>query len=176
MKKFICIIFMAISGLLFANISMAAETNIRIGIIEMQKLIQQSPEVKKIEAGLRNRFKPRQDKLIAAQNKLKSDQEKLERDAMVMSDHDKEKLQTQIITEKRDFDRNQADLVQDAKMAQQQAMQQFFKKVINAVANVAKGKKFNLVLPRSSVIYADPTLNITNDVLNTLNQHNQHDG
>lgn len=146
-----------------------AEANLKIGVVDMRMVIDNSPQMKAAANNLRSEFKPRQDKIIAAQQALQKDQDKLKRDGAVMSQSDATALQAQITTEGRDLQRMQEDYMQDLRTAQQTAMQSFLTSVDAIVQKITAQNSYDLILRRDTVAYASPRTDITQQVIAALN-------
>lgn len=147
-----------------------AQANLKIGVVDMREVIDNSPQMKAAADNLRKEFKPRQDKIVAAQQALQKDQDKLKRDGSVMSQSDADALQAQITTEGRDLQRMQEDYMQDLRTAQQTAMQSFLTSVDAVVQKMTKQNNYDLILRRDTVAYASPRVDITQQVIAALNQ------
>lgn len=141
---------------------------LKIGVIDMQKVMRSSTQVKAINKKLEQQFKPRQTKILALQKKLKADMEKIERDSAIMSNTDKVALQTKAMQEKRDLNRMGQDYQQDVSVAQNQMMQKFFKKLHGKISVLAKKEGYDLVLQKNAIPYSNPSIDITDVVLKKL--------
>lgn len=146
-----------------------SEANLRIGVVDIRAVIDNSPQMKAAADKLRTEFKPRQDKIIAAQNQLQKDQDKLKRDGTVMSQSDADALQAQITTESRDLQRMQEDYMQDLRSAQQTAMQNFLSSVDAVVQKMTAQNNYDLILRRDTVAFASPRVDITQQVIAAMN-------
>lgn len=146
-----------------------AEANLKIGVVDMRVVIDNSPQMKAAANNLRAEFKPRQDKIIAAQQAFQKDQDKLKRDGSVMSQTDLTALQAQITSEGRDLQRMQEDYMQDLRTAQQTAMQSFLTSVDAIVQKITTQDGYDLILRRDTVAYASPRTDITQEVIAALN-------
>ena len=119
-------------------VTLAATDGLKIGIIDMNIIMQKAPEVKAINNKLKAKFQPRQDKLIAAEKSLNEDIAKLERDKAVLSAKEASKLEEKIVRQRRDLQRQQQDFQQDLMMASNESMQTFRTSVDAAVNKIAK--------------------------------------
>lgn len=152
-----------------AYASTAPKTDaMKIVVIDVHQIIQQAPQVKKINEALGKKFKPRQEKILAQQKKVQADMNTLKRDASVMSSMKKNALQDKIVTERRDLARMEQDYQQDLSLAQNQAMQQFFMTLKTTVTKLAEKNKYDLVLQKDSAPYASSKVDITKQVLEAL--------
>ena len=63
----------------------------KIGVVDLQKIMQTSNQMKSIQQKLEKQFKPRRDKLVAVETGLKSDMEKFKRDSFYYECFSKER-------------------------------------------------------------------------------------
>jgi len=173
MKKFA--IAVATASLLFGTASFAASastqtasgasSNLVIGVIDLGEVLKNSPQMKLAADQLKKEFKPRQEKIIKVRNQFQKDQEKLKRDASVMSQADLQSLQAKGSDENRDLQRMQEDYMQDLQSAQQQSMQKVLQKIDGIVQKIATDGHYDLILQRNTVAFASPRIDITQDVI-----------
>ena len=156
-KKFLVAVF----GLVISSGLSAAE--LKVGVVQLQKLVGESSQSQKAQADLKRDFQPRETKLVNEQNELKKMEEKLEKDAAIMSDADKRKLQKDLIDRGREFKRGMDEMRQDYSMRANQEMAKIQKAVQEAISSVAKEQNFDLVLV-DGVAFARDTLDITSQV------------
>lgn len=166
MKKLL-LIFISLLGIFFLANSYAMG-NAKIGIVDVQKIMQNAPEVKSASDALHKKFAPEQAKILAKQTDLKKMMDKLNRDASVMRDSDKKKLQDQIMTARKEFTTMTQGYEQKVLVAQQQTMQKIVKKVNNIAAQIAKKESLSMVIVRQAVIYPGDAKDITDEIINSM--------
>lgn len=150
-----------LSGLLFISGVSAAE--LKVGVVDLRKLIDQSGQSQKSQAELKKEFQPRETKLVNEQQALKKLEEKLEKDAAVMSDADKRKTEQELINRGREFKREMDEMRQEYGMRANQEMAKIQKVIQDAIQTVAKEQNFDLILV-DGVAFAKDGLNITDQV------------
>lgn len=172
MKKTFLSLVSAVALLGFmSSVSAAEATNgAKVGVVDMQQVLQKSNQIKTINDQLTKQFKPRQDKIIASQKSLQDEANKLAKDGSVMSADEKGKLQDKIIKERADLQGVAVAFQRDVSAAQNQAMQTFMTKFNNVVGDVAKTNGLDLVLQRAGVPYVKDNLDITKQVIDQLNK------
>jgi len=143
----------------------AAPAVVKIGVVDMQQILQQSPQAADLNKQLQSQFQPRQQKLIAAQKNLQSEMDKFNKDGPTMDNADRTKLQSQILTDRTAFQGMVQSYQQDLSSAQSAAMQKFMGTVQNAVNNVAKQGNYTIIMQRAAAPYTDPSLDVTKQVL-----------
>lgn len=175
MRKLLLSVFTAAalitSGASFAATAPApAGTTLKIGVIDVQVILQKSPQIAAINSQLTKQFKPRQDKIVAAQKDLQAEVDKLNKNANVMSDADRNKLQDQVIADKANVQGMAISFQRDLQQAQSKAMQDFMNQLTAVVNDVAKKDGYDLILQRAGVPYANNSLDVTQQVLQALDK------
>jgi len=89
--------------LLIANVSFA---ELKIGVVNMPTILKETPQTEKALKRLEQEFSPRKKQLDTQLNEIKSLDEKLSRDASVMSDAERGSLEKKVLNKKRDFERS----------------------------------------------------------------------
>ena len=158
----------AMFSVLACFVSMGIAGNLKIGVIDIHKLVTQSAEVKKINRDLDIRFKPRQEKIVAQQKQLQEQIAKLKRDSAVLSKAEQSKLQAQIIKDKRDLARLEQDFQQEAGTSQHEAMQNFVKKIRKSINQYAAKNNYDLILQKDLVPFASAQVDITKAILKVV--------
>lgn len=147
-----------------------ATANLKVGVIDVQQILQKSPQIAAINNQLTKEFKPRQDKIVAAQKDLQAEADRLNKNGATMSDADRNKLQDQIIADKANVQGMAISFQRDLQQAQNKSMQDFMNQLTAVVNDVAKKGGYDLILQRAGVPYANNSLDITNQVLQELNK------
>src|SRR5271168_4106272 len=108
--RFIPLLALSLCGLLAAQ---QANAEIKIGVVNFQKLLEDAPQAKAAMQALQNEFGPRQRELVTMLNDLKSRQEKLEKEAAVMAEADRVKAEKVLRDEQREFSRKGGEFQDD---------------------------------------------------------------
>lgn len=166
MKKLLSALLPALA--LMFTMGAANAANVKIGVIDLHQILQKAPQVKVINKKLESQFKPRQAKIVALQKTIKNGMAKFSKDGSVMSASQKTAMQEKIMKQRRDLARMEQDYQQDLGVAQNQSMQQFFAKLKGIVSTVAKKGDYDLILQKDGVPYANPTVDVTSQVLKQL--------
>jgi len=154
-------LLVSLCGLLLSGSLTAAE--LKVGVVDLRKLVDQSAQSQKSQAELKKEFQPRETKLVSEQKELKKMEEKLEKDMAVMSEADKRKLEKELIDRGREFKRSMDEMRQDYGLRANQEMAKIQKVVQEAIQSVAKEQNFDLILV-DGVAFAKDSLNITTEV------------
>lgn len=167
MKKCLSLIIFALLGL---GIMPAMAGDLRIGVLDMQQIMQKATQVQNINRQLENQYKPRQAKIIAAQKALRSEVDKFRQNSTTMSGKDRDQAQKRIAQDNDSLNKMVASFQQDLSNAQNQGRKQLFTALNGAIRQVAAQGKFNVILLRGNLLYSDDNLNVTDAVLKILNK------
>ncbi len=162
MKRVLISIAVGIFGL--AALTSACANDLKIGLLNMQNLLQQLPEMKQASDDLKKQFGDREAKIQASQASFKKDAEDFKRNVAVMSAKDKQATEDKLIKNEQDLQQSQASFQRDYMAAQNKAITAILEKVKVAVNQVAQKDKLNLILVNSSVAYADKSFDVTQEV------------
>lgn len=141
----------------------------KIGVVDLQKIMQTSSQMKAIQQKLENDFKPRRDKLVAMEEGLKKDMEKFKRDSAVMNQTQKKELEKKIVNTQRTFEREGQQYQQELSTAHNEAMEELYGKIRKAINKVAETEKYDLILQKDAAPFSVTKLDITDSVIKQIN-------
>ncbi|RMX17687.1 OmpH family outer membrane protein [Legionella jordanis] len=154
-------------ALLFGGVNAFANPA-KIGVVDLQKIMQTSSQMKAIQEKLEKDFKPRRDKLVAMEESLKKDMEKFKRDSTVMSQTQKKDMEKKIVTAQRTFEREGQQYQQELSTAHNEAMEELYSKIRKAINKVAETDKYDLILQKDATPFSVSQLDITDSVLKEI--------
>ncbi|MFY7697812.1 MAG: OmpH family outer membrane protein [Legionella sp.] len=140
----------------------------KIGVVDLQKIMQTSTQMKSIQEKLEKAFKPRRDKLVAMEDGLKKDMEKFKRDSAVLSQTQRKELEKKIVATQQQFEREGQQYQQELSTAHNEAMEEFYNKIRAAIAKVAETDKYDIVLQKDAAPYSSQALDVTVKVLDEI--------
>ncbi|MFI4918210.1 MAG: OmpH family outer membrane protein [Legionellales bacterium] len=141
---------------------------VKIGVVDLQKIMQTSSQMKDIQQKLETEFKPRRDKLVAMETTLKSDMEKFKRDAAVLSATQKKELEKKIVASQQQFERDGQQYQQELSTAHNEAMEGLYSKVRSAISTIASSDKYELIIQKDAAPYSSDTLDVTDKVIKAI--------
>lgn len=158
----------ALLALLVSTGLSAAE--LKIGFVNVAKLLEKAPQAEKAKKELEREFAPRDKKLVAEQKEIKQMEEKLGKDAAVMSDDEKQRLDKEIISRKREAKRLQDEFREDFNLRRNEELTQLQKEIFEAIQSLAKEESYDLLLT-DGVVYASDMIDVTGKVEKKLEQN-----
>jgi len=154
-----------VTGLLMGALATGpAQAEIKIGVVNAARLLQDSPQAKAVQEALRNEFAPKQRELAAQQAALKAKQDKYEKDAPTMSADQRAKAEKELREGNREYSQKVQDFQEDARTRQDEELSKLQGTILGEVQSYATAQKFDLVLSEG-VLYANSSLDITAQVL-----------
>lgn len=163
MKKIISIA--AVSAALLVSVNTWAAD---IGTVNMETVVTDSPQAKKIKAEMEKKFGPQRTQIMDMGKTLQADIQKLQKDRSVMSKKDLAALQKKIGEEQSALQTLQSKVQSELSKEQNAKMEEFMSAVKAATQKVAKKEGMALVLPENSVIYAEDGSDITQKVIDAM--------
>jgi outer membrane protein len=151
--------------LLAANAA-SAQTNLKIGVINVGKLLENAPQSKVVQDKLQKEFEPRQQSIIAKRNKLQSQQDTFQKDSPVMGEEERLNLERQIRDAQRDLQRDENEYLEDLNARRNEEVGKLQREVLQRVQAYASAQKYDLVL--ADAIYVSGAVDITQLVITAL--------
>ena len=162
-----------VSGMLAVAAAVAATpawADLKIGVVQYARLMQESPQAKAAQDALRGEFAGKQKELQTQQAALKAKEESLQKDGATMTLEQRTKLEKDLRDGNRELQQKVQEYQDDFNARQNEELSKLQKALVEEVQTYAQGEKFDLVLA-DGVIFAGPPLDITPQVLAALQAH-----
>lgn len=166
MKKMIFSMCSAMVLALSSPIAMAAD--MKLGVVDLRQVLQKSAQMAALNKQLETQFKPREDKIKAAQKALQADEDKFKKEESTMSASDKSKLQDKIIAERTALQGLVATFQQDLGTAQNQGMQKLLTDAGAVIADLGKKDDYTLIVSKEAAFYSKDGMDMTAKVSEVL--------
>jgi len=150
---------------LFALGASAAE--LKIGYVQVDKILQEAPQTAESGKKLEKEFSPRTKELETLQKQIKDQETKLDKDALTMSESARRDKERDISNLKIEFQRKQRELREDINLRKNEELSVLQDRINKAVTSVAETDGYDLVV-YSGVAYASKKIDITDKVLKSL--------
>src|SRR5271165_7435138 len=160
----ISILALGLSGLMVAG---QASAEIKMGVVNFQKLLEEAPQTKTAMQALENEFAPRRRELLTLQNDLKAKDEKLQKEGAVMAEADRAKQEKTLRDQQREFSRKAGEFQDDASTRRNEEIGKVQRYLVGEIQSYASAQGFDLVLG-DGVFFAKGQLDLTANVLAVL--------
>jgi outer membrane protein len=144
----------------------AAQAQTKIGVVNVQRLLQESPQAQAASNALENEFAARRRDLEAQQKDLKAREDKLQKDGAVMAEAERRNAEKTLRDGQRELARKQNEFLEDLNVRRNEALGQLQRTVLQEVQTYAKSAGFDVVV--ADALYASPAVDITSQVLSAL--------
>jgi outer membrane protein len=149
--------------------STGASAEAKIGFVDTAKLMEAAPQVKAAQAKIESEFAPREKELVALQQQIRTLEDKMSRDASVMSEAESSKLERDVLAKRRDLKRSQEEFRDDLNIRRNEVLSKLQKDIYDVVVAFAKEQNFDLILTQG-VVYSSDKVDVTESVLKKLRQ------
>ena len=168
MKRLILAVLVVCSLTLMGSGAALAE-ELRVGVVNIPKLLEQSPQKEAADRLLGQRFDPRLTELKSEAEAIKQLEERLQKDGATMAAAQKASLERELRDRTREFKRAEENFREDLNLARNEEYGKVQRAVLQAIIAVSEQEKFDLVLTEG-VVYASARVDITDKVLARLRE------
>ena len=159
--------FMLLGSFLAPTVALAEP---KLAVVDLQRALEETEDGKKAKAKLKADFDRKQQELDAKQDELKKMKDDLDKKLPLMkpeaADAEKKKFQDRFVELQQTYQRLQQDLAKK----EQDATSGIFRKLSTVVGTIAEREHFAMVLEKNSaVVWSQPALDITNEVIRLYN-------
>jgi len=140
----------------------------KIGVVEFQRLILESPQGKAAMESMRSEFAPRERTLQAQGQAVKAKEEKLQKDGATMSEEQRARAEKELRDGARDFERARGELQDDETARRNEELSRLQRTIVEEVRTYGKAQGYDLILEQQAVLYNASASDITPAVLSAL--------
>jgi outer membrane protein len=144
----------------------AALAETKVGVVNIQRLLQESPQAQAASQALENEFAGRRRELESQQKDLKAREDKLQKDGAVMAANERASSEKALRDGQRELARKQNEFMEDLNVRRNEALGQLQRSVLQEVQTYAKSAGLDVVV--GDALYASPSVDITTQVLTAL--------
>jgi outer membrane protein len=162
LKAFIASLFMSV----LAFGAFAAESDIKVGFVNGQRVINESPQAAKAKKKLEKEFEKRDQDLQKMAKQVQTVQENLEKNGLTMSESDRRNKEREFNDNNREFQRRQREFREDLNLRQNEEMAAIYERVNKVIKQVAESEKYDIILQEA--VYVSPRIDLTEKVIKAL--------
>jgi outer membrane protein len=140
----------------------AASAQVKVGIVNIQKAILDTAEIKKAQAALEAKYKPRQAELEKVQKELADIQSQLEGGRV--NQQAAQELQARGQRRQREAQRMTEDLQGDVDRERNEILQGAGQRMSEVIRKIAEEKTLDVVVDVNNTLYFKPGLELTSEV------------
>ncbi len=164
MSKLLKALFFVCMMALSLNASAAA---LKIGYVQVDKLLKEAPQTAESGKKLEREFSPRSLELDKMNKQISTLETSLEKENSRLANVERRSKQRQVTNLKTEFRRKQRELREDINIRKNEELAELQDHINNAVRTVSKSNGYDLVM-YSGVAYASAKIDLTEEVLKLL--------
>lgn len=156
-----------VSALLVA-VPVAADT--RIGVVDLRQALFSSEDARAFSEQLQRDFAGTEEEVRKAQQEARDLQERLQKDGAMMNESEREQLTQEFQRKAQEFAQKKQQLDQTLNSRKQTFLDEARPEVDAAVKELMEEHDLDIILPSETVVTVKPELNLTDELLEKLNQ------
>lgn len=160
MHRAVLITLVAVSAALAQTAEMAPT---RVAVLNSQAAVSETAEIKKAQADLEAKFKPRSDEMAKLQKELADIQNRMQTGQNTLTPQALQDLQIDGQRKQRELQRLNEDLQGDVDRARNEILQRVGNRMQQVVQKLAEAKGLDVVVDVSNTVYYKPALDLTKE-------------
>jgi outer membrane protein len=155
-------------GLMLAHGLPAHAAEFKVGFVNVAIVLDQAPQAAQARARIEREFAPRDREILSQQQQIRTLEDKLVKNAAVLSGSERERQEADLRQLKRELRRSQEEFREDLNLRRSQELSALQRMVTEVIQNMARAEKYDLVIT-DGVVFAGDKVNITKRVIEHLN-------
>lgn len=152
------------AGMLAAQ---AAYAEIKVGFVNVAKVLELAPQAEAARNRIEREFAPKDRELLQQQKDVRSLEDRLVKNAAVLSEAERQRKENEIRAAKRELRRQQDEFREDLNLRRSQELSKLQQKVTEVIQTLAKAENYDLIVS-DGVIFAGERVDITDKILERL--------
>ena len=161
--------WLAIAVLVLSGSVASAQERIKIGFIDIQRVIAESQPGKRAKERFQAQVKKAESDVVKERQDLEKLKADIEKKGPLLKDEERRNLEADYQRRSVTLQRAMSDYQQELQQKNNEMMSDILKELEQIVNEVGKADKFTLILERSQILYSDQGIDITSKVIETYN-------
>lgn len=148
-------------GMVFAG-------DIKIGVVNTEKILRESLPAIQAQKKIDQEFVPRDEDIKRMAVQAKTLQDKLEKDSTAMEETERRNLERNLANLSREYQRAQRQMREDFSVRQNEEYSVILERTNRAISKIAEIEKYDLILQLQDSVYRSQRIDITDKVIKAL--------
>lgn len=153
---------------LLSVINTQAKDFSKIAFVSTERIFREAIPAKVAQIKLKQEFAKREKNIQEMAEKLKIQSEKLDKDAIVLSESDRIKRQRDLADLDKEFQRKQREFREDLNQRRNEELSNVLERTNKVIRQVAENEKYDIIF--QDAVYASKRIDITEKILNELSK------
>lgn len=163
-----CCLLLTICFLLLISCSVVLAKEVRIGVVNTEKILRESAPAIKAQKKIEKEFLTRDEQLKKLAAQVREYQEQLERNSKGISAEERRVKERELASLTRQYQRTQQQMREDLNARQNEEYGLILERVNNAIKIIAEKEGYDLILQLQDSVYRSQRIDITNQVIEVL--------
>ena len=139
----------------------------KVGFVNVAVVLDQAPQAAVARARIEQEFGPRDREILDQQQQIRTLEDRLVKNAAVLSDSERGRQEARLRQLKRELRRSQEEFREDLNLRRSQELSALQRMVTETIQSMARNEKYDLIMT-DGVVYAGDKVNITQRVIERL--------
>ena len=153
-----------------------AQEKIKIGFIDIQRVISDSQAGKKAKERFQAQLKKVEADLLKEKQEVEKLKSEFDKKGPLLKEEDRKNLEKEFQRRYVGYQRNARDFDEELRQRQGEMTADILKDLEKVVTEIGKNEKFTLIMERSQLLYSDPGIDITSKVIELYNSRSSGTG
>lgn len=162
--------FIRTLAVLALMLPLSAQAELKIAVIDTQRALVESAEAQTLLEKHRQELQKEENEVKALADQLRAGQERLQKDAEVMSAAERRRVQKELEDQQIDYQFRINKLQKEVNDRQQEVLQRLLPKVDAVLKDLIEVEGYDLIMERASLRYVNSKHDITRRVTEKLNE------
>ena len=155
-----------VGALLILCVSSIA-ADFKVGFVNVAVVLDQAPQAAVARARIEQEFGPRDREILDQQQQIRTLEDRLVKNAAVLSDSERGRQEARLRQLKRELRRSQEEFREDLNLRRSQELSALQRMVTETIQSMARKEQYDLIMT-DGVVYAGDKVNITQRVIERL--------
>lgn len=148
--------------------AMVLAGDIKIGVVNTEKILRESLPAIQAQKKIDQEFVPRDEEIKKMAVQAKTLQDKLEKDSISMDETERRNLERNLANLSREYQRAQRQMREDFSVRQNEEYSVILDRTNRAISKIAETEKYDLILQLQDSVYRSQRIDITDKVIKAL--------
>ena len=142
--------------------------DVKIGVVNTEKILRESLPAIQAQKKIDQEFVPRDEDIKKMAVQAKTLQDKLEKDSTAMEETERRNLERNLANLSREYQRAQRQMREDLNVRQNEEYSVILERTNRAISKIAETEKYDLILQLQDSVYRSQRIDITDKVIKAL--------
>ncbi|MBY0483266.1 OmpH family outer membrane protein [Nitrosomonas sp.] len=142
--------------------------DVKIGVVNTEKILRESLPAIQAQKKIDQEFVPRDEDIKKMAVQAKTLQDKLEKNSTAMEETERRNLERNLANLSREYQRAQRQMREDLNVRQNEEYSVILERTNRAISKIAETEKYDLILQLQDSVYRSQRIDITDKVINVL--------